>query len=106
MFGLPTSDLEEVASSYWRDVGVDVRFFAANADLELKPAGLLAGAQPAGNTTQYACEVSCYDWYGNARPIFFRDRVFALIGLELIEGAVANGGIREIARLPLTHAPR
>ena len=44
--------------------------------------------------------MSCEDWYGNARPIFFRDRIFALIGLEFIEGTFANGKIAEVAREP------
>ena len=52
--------------------------------------------------TSYECQVSSYDWYGNSRPIFFRDRVFALIGHEMIEGAVAGGRILESARLNLT----
>jgi hypothetical protein len=32
------------------------------------------------------CRASCVDWYGNARPLFVRDRVFALLGYELVEG--------------------
>ena len=27
-------------------------------------------------------------WIGNARPIFLRNRVFALLGYELVEGRV------------------
>ena len=38
------------------------------------------------------------DWYGNARPIFVGDRVFALMGYELVEGAVSGGQIRETGR--------
>jgi len=44
------------------------------------------------------CVASCVDWYGNARPIFLRDRVFALLGYELVEGRLADGRITEIAR--------
>lgn len=47
------------------------------------------------------CVASCADWYGNARPIFWRGRVFALLGYELVEGALTNHGIRETARLVL-----
>ena len=32
------------------------------------------------------CIVSCTDWYGNARPIFWRNRILALVGYELMEG--------------------
>ena len=44
------------------------------------------------------CKVSCVDWYGNARPIFYRGRVFALMGYELVEGSIDKGRIREIGR--------
>ena len=44
------------------------------------------------------CRASCVDWYGNARPLFLGDRVFALMGYELVEGRVARGKIREVSR--------
>ncbi len=40
------------------------------------------------------CRASCVDWYGNARPIFFGERVFALLGYELVEGRLAGGAQR------------
>ena len=45
-----------------------------------------------------ACRASCVDWYGNARPIFHRDRIFALLGYELVEGRATQGGMAEIGR--------
>jgi beta propeller domain-containing protein len=45
------------------------------------------------------CVASCVDWYGNARPLFIGDRVFALLGYELVEGRVQDGGIREVRRV-------
>jgi hypothetical protein len=50
------------------------------------------------------CRVSCVDWYGNARPLFVRDRVFALLGYEIVEGALEDGRIREVRRV--TYAPK
>jgi hypothetical protein len=44
------------------------------------------------------CVVSCVDWYGNARPIFYRGRVFALMGYELVEGSIESGRMREVGR--------
>ena len=44
------------------------------------------------------CVASCADWYGNARPIFWRNRVFALLGYELVEGSLAGGRVRESRR--------
>ncbi|MFO1219976.1 MAG: beta-propeller domain-containing protein [Burkholderiaceae bacterium] len=35
-----------------------------------------------------ACKASCVDWYGNARPVFLGERVFALMGYELVEGRI------------------
>jgi hypothetical protein len=45
------------------------------------------------------CKASCTDWYGNARPIFLGDRVFALLGYELVEGRLDGGVISEIGRV-------
>ena len=66
------------------------------------PAGEL-DARP-GDVTDDACQASCVDWYGNARPIFLGDRVFALLGYELVEGSLRNGRIGEIGRV--NFAPR
>ena len=48
------------------------------------------------------CEASCVDWYGNARPIFLGDRVFALMGYELVEGRIEGGRINELRRIDFT----
>jgi len=45
------------------------------------------------------CRASCVDWYGNARPLFLKHRVFALMGYELVEGRLAQGGISEVRRV-------
>ncbi len=50
------------------------------------------------------CKASCVDWYGDARPIFIGDRVFALLGYELVEGRVDGERIRERRRADF--APR
>ncbi len=72
-------------------------FFLRRDSRTFSPAGELvartAGAQPDN------CIASCVDWYGNARPIFLGERVFALMGYELVEGAVERGRIREVRRV-------
>ena len=45
------------------------------------------------------CRASCVDWYGNSRPLFFRGRIVALLGYELVEGTLDNGRIRETRRI-------
>ncbi len=47
---------------------------------------------------QDGCRASCVDWYGNARPIFVGNRVFALLGYELVEGKIDGGRIKELRR--------
>ena len=44
------------------------------------------------------CQYSCVDWYGNARPIFIDDRIFGLMGYELVEGEVKEDKIEEVTR--------
>ena len=45
------------------------------------------------------CRASCVDWYGNARPLFIRGRVFALLGYEIVEGRLDDGRMRELRRV-------
>ena len=44
-----------------------------------------------GSARDDGCKASCVDWYGNARPIFIGERVFALLGYELVEGQLGGG---------------
>ena len=57
-----------------------------------------------GETVDDGCRASCVDWYGNARPIFLRGRIFALMGYELVEGRDDDGRIHEVRRV--SYAPR
>jgi hypothetical protein len=68
-------------------------------DLQLGEIGSLQ-ARP-GIGLNDACQASCVDWYGNARPIFLRGRVFALLGYELVEGQLLRGpdGTRRIEEM-------
>jgi hypothetical protein len=53
------------------------------------------------------CKASCVDWYGNARPIFIGERVFALMGYELVEGRLERRpwGERLVERQRIGFAP-
>ena len=70
--------------------------FLRSGDGEFFDLGTLASADD--RPVDDACKASCVDWYGNARPIFLRGRIFALLGYELVEGAVQRDAIREIQR--------
>jgi len=68
-------------------------------DLQMQRLGMLL-ADP--NTDQNdQCVASCVDWYGNARPVFYKGRVFALMGYELVEGKIADGRMTEVRRLDM-----
>jgi hypothetical protein len=72
----------------------------------LTEAGELAAQGVNANGVDDGCVASCVDWYGNARPIFIGDRIFALLGYELVEGATRDGQIRETARTSFSPTTR
>jgi hypothetical protein len=74
--------------------------FLANDGAVLRELGELV-AQPE-RAVEDDCVASCVDWYGNARPLFMRGRIFALMGYELVEGALAGNRIREVRRTDFT----
>jgi hypothetical protein len=76
--------------------------FLRNDGLHFEEAGELAARSD--RAVDDACRASCVDWYGNARPLFVRGRVLALLGYEIVEGAVDDGRMRELRRV--SYAPR
>lgn len=76
--------------------------YLRNRALALSPLGTLDSG--AGHVDD-ACRASCVDWYGNARPIFLGDRVFALLGYELVEGRIDGGRLRERRRVDFAPKP-
>lgn len=71
--------------------------FLRNDTLHFREIGEL-GSEPA-KAVDDKCVASCVDWYGNARPLFLRGRVFALLGYEIVEGTLETGRMREIRRV-------
>lgn len=78
--------------------------FLRRDDRRLAPAGELDSRTE--GTVDDACQASCTDWYGNARPIFWNGRTFALMGYELVEGGIDQGRIREIGRISFAPGAR
>lgn len=70
--------------------------YLRNRDLRLSRLGTLDASDKISGDD--GCKASCVDWYGNARPIFIGQRVFALLGYELVEGNVVDERIRERRR--------
>jgi len=77
--------------------------FVKNDGLDLHEVGALASGDPTTRRDD-RCVASCVDWYGNARPIFFRGRVLALLGYELVEGKLEGATLSESKRA--SFAPR
>lgn len=77
------------------DGGASVTYLR-NTLLQWTPLGELS-ANPEVRDDQ--CKASCVDWYGNARPIFIGQRVFALMGYELVEGRIDGARIAERRRV-------
>lgn len=98
VIGLPILGATERAGPRTESASV---LYLRNDRLALTELGALA-ARP-GAPPDDGCRASCVDWYGNARPLFLQGRVFALLGYELVEGALADGKIRETRRI--SYAP-
>ncbi|TAK19989.1 MAG: hypothetical protein EPO40_32325 [Myxococcaceae bacterium] len=97
MLGLPVTVGTD--GSGWRQlrgVSSSVMFLGVEG-LRFRELGALRSGSGAGVDDR--CVASCADWYGNARPIFWRSRVFALLGYELVEGSLAGGRMRETRRV-------
>ncbi|WGM37508.1 beta-propeller domain-containing protein [Caulobacter sp. NIBR1757] len=77
--------------------------FLRRAEDRFQPLGQLAASDE--GIADDGCLASCVDWYGNARPIFLRGRVFALLGYELVEGDVRGPAIREVGRISFAPPP-
>lgn len=71
--------------------------FLRNDSLQFREVGEL-GSEPE-KAVDDQCRASCVDWYGNARPLFLRGRVFALLGYELVEGTLDDGRMKELRRI-------
>ena len=71
--------------------------FLRNESLQFRPVGELSAQ--AEKAIDDNCRASCVDWYGNARPLFLRGRVFALLGYELVEGKLDGGRLSELRRI-------
>ncbi len=83
---------------YWWDDNIpsDITFIGGLDNFDYI-GGLVSDSPP----TQ-GCTVSCDDWYGNSRPFFIENRIFALTGDELIEASLIDGKIVELSRINIT----
>ena len=97
---MPTRSAGHAGAAQLRHGSAEVLYLSVN-QLQFSELGALASGAEQWND---GCQVSCVDWYGNARPLFYRGRVFALLGYELVEGQTAGGAIAEVGRSNLLTA--
>ena len=96
MLGLPISTPARPGYRHLFETSAAV-LFLRNDSLRFEEAGELAAQYE--RATNDGCRASCVDWYGNARPLFVRGRVLALLGYELVEGTLNRGHMRELRRV-------
>lgn len=101
VLGLPISTPGRAGYEHLFTRSAAILYLRNNA-LQLKEFGSLEAN--ATSVTEDQCRASCVDWYGQSRPLFLQGRVFALLGYELVEGAVNDGGMKEVRRL--NYAPK
>jgi hypothetical protein len=96
VLGLPVREENRPGYTHLVEGSASV-LFLRNADNRFTALGKLQ----AGNvrSAEDNCRASCVDWYGNARPVFARGRIFALLGYEIVEGTVEGGAMREVRRV-------
>jgi hypothetical protein len=95
LVGLPIIGGREAASRQLRRESASL-LYLRNRSLALSELGTLDSTPAAAND---GCRASCVDWYGNSRPLFLRDRVFALMGYEIVEGRLLADRIVEAGRV-------
>ena len=101
ILGLPIRGPGEPGYAHLRQGSASI-LFLRNLPQRFEELGELAAS--AGESGDDGCKASCVDWYGNARPLFLRGRIFALLGYEIVEGRLDGGTIREARRI--NYSPR
>lgn len=101
LLGLPISEPGRPGYRHLIEESASI-LFLRNTSLRLQEIGALVSRPKRAENDR--CRASCVDWYGNSRPLFLRGRVFALLGYEIVEGAIDDGRIRETRRI--NYAPR
>jgi hypothetical protein len=106
LLGLPllADDGGRRSGIYRGGAGAASVVFVRQRDLQFQGLGELAATRRDGVPND-GCKASCVDWYGNARPIFLGERIFALMGYELVEGSLGWGGEAIVERRRIDFMP-
>lgn len=96
VLGLPVREAHRAGHTHLVQGSASI-VFLRNTGRRFAELGLLEASEVRNANDN--CRASCVDWYGNARPIFMRGRVFALLGYEIVEGRVVDGMLSEAQRV-------
>jgi hypothetical protein len=96
LVGLPVLTLKADPAAWWGHGLSNVAFIRINGDDSIK----LIGTVESGKDISI-CQSSCVDWYGNTRPIFLKDRLFALMGHELAEVKLSGETLAPAGRVQM-----
>jgi hypothetical protein len=97
LLGLPLREGGSAGAAHLVEGSASI-LFLRNDRLRFAELGALA-SRPARGAATDNCRASCVDWCGNARPVFWKGRVFALLGYELVEGRIDGAKVGEARRL-------
>lgn len=101
MLGLPISAPARAGYRHLFESSAAI-LFLRNESLQFEEVGELRARSE--RAIDDSCRASCVDWYGNARPLFVRGRLLALLGYEIVEGTLDDGRVRESRRI--NYSPR
>ena len=96
LVGLPVLTLKADQSAWWGQGLSNVAFIQVAGDDSIKLIGTVQSGKDAS-----VCQTSCIDWCGNTRPIFLKNRFFALMGHEIAEVKIADGSLTPTNRVQM-----
>jgi len=96
LIGLPVLSLRADDNAWWGHGLSNVAFIQLASNETFK----LLGTAESGKDPS-VCQSSCIDWYGNTRPIFLGNRLFALMGHEIAEVKLTADGVTPAGRVQM-----
>lgn len=89
VLGLPVIGSD---GGWWGRSASNIAFFRTEESGAIEFRGTVSSSDEADDS----CETSCIDWYGNTRPVFLRDRIYALMGSEIVEVSLGDDDVDEL----------
>jgi hypothetical protein len=94
VLGVPVRGPERPRDAPWLYGAGGIRFLR-HRGLRLEEMGDLSAGEFGGDD---GCIRGCRNWFGDTRPLFWRGRILALLGYDVVEAREDAGRIREVRR--------